>query len=218
MPRSCAWGWTPSASARTPWPASGIGCRPSSTRPTASSRSRRPPPSGWAPRWPTWSARTRACRPTWPIWSGCCRPQRARAIWRSGVCRWRPMPAGGAEGAVGRLRYRALLTQPGRADRDFTGTLQLVVTTETNGRPGSLTWPQAGDAGARERAKVTSGSSLPARRGQPRTAAGRYHPIGADARARGRSGPGATDGLALSGDAADGRCGRSDPGRRHVRW
>lgn len=61
----------------------------------------------------------------------------------------------GPDGVARRLRYRALLTQPGKADREFNGALQLVVATAGNGRAGSLTWPQADDADARERAKVT---------------------------------------------------------------
>lgn len=66
-----------------------------------------------------------------------------------------PARGDGAPPVERRLRYRALLTQSGRADRPFVGTLQLVLTTTAAGRPGSFSWPESGDAAARERAKVT---------------------------------------------------------------
>jgi len=66
------------------------------------------------------------------------------------------LPAGASEGVIairrfevqrdaqpGQLRYRALLTQDARADKDFEGALQLLVSTESEGRKSTLTWPAA---------------------------------------------------------------------------
>jgi hypothetical protein len=39
------------------------------------------------------------------------------------------------------LRYRALLSIGGRPDKEFNGTVQLLVSTEENGKQASLTWP-----------------------------------------------------------------------------
>jgi hypothetical protein len=77
------------------------------------------------------------------------------------------LPAGPTEGPVairrfevepdastGLMRYRALLTQGGRGDRDFEGSLQLVVSTMADGKPGTLTWPKQGAEAERERMKV----------------------------------------------------------------
>jgi hypothetical protein len=77
------------------------------------------------------------------------------------------LPAGAAEGPVairrfevepdatpGQMRYKALLTQGGRPERDFEGSLQLVVSALANGKPATMTWPRQGADGERERMKV----------------------------------------------------------------
>jgi len=77
------------------------------------------------------------------------------------------LPAGGAEGPVairrfevepdaapGQMRYKALLTQGGRAERDFEGSLQLVVSAVANGKASTITWPRQGADAERERMKV----------------------------------------------------------------
>jgi len=58
-------------------------------------------------------------------------------------------------GEPNRMRYRALLMQAGRADRAFSGTLQLLVTTVSQGRTKTLVLPDDGPAGGRERMKLS---------------------------------------------------------------
>ncbi len=54
-----------------------------------------------------------------------------------------------------RMRYRALLMQAGRAERPFSGSLQLLVTTTAQGRSKTLKLPDDGPADARERMKLS---------------------------------------------------------------
>lgn len=54
-----------------------------------------------------------------------------------------------------RMRYRALLMQAGRVERLFSGSLQLLVTTVTEGRTRILKLPDDGPADARERMKLS---------------------------------------------------------------
>lgn len=58
-------------------------------------------------------------------------------------------------GEPNRMRYRALLMQAGRAERVFSGSLQLRVTTVSQGRTTTLTLPDEGPAEARERMKLS---------------------------------------------------------------
>ncbi|MCD6733153.1 MAG: hypothetical protein LT103_06115 [Burkholderiaceae bacterium] len=58
-------------------------------------------------------------------------------------------------GEPNRMRYRALLMQAGRAERLFSGSLQLLVTTVTQGRTRILKLPDDGPADARERMKLS---------------------------------------------------------------
>ncbi len=58
-------------------------------------------------------------------------------------------------GEPNRMRYRALLVQAGRAERLFTGSLQLLVTTVSDGRTRILRLPDDGPADARERMKLS---------------------------------------------------------------
>ncbi len=66
------------------------------------------------------------------------------------------LPVGASEGVIairrfevqraaqgGQLRYRALLTLDARSEKDFEGTLQLLVSTESGGRKATLTVPAA---------------------------------------------------------------------------
>jgi septal ring factor EnvC (AmiA/AmiB activator) len=66
------------------------------------------------------------------------------------------LPVGTSEGVIairrfevqraaqaGQLRYRALLTQDARSEKDFEGTLQLLVSTESGGRKATLTVPES---------------------------------------------------------------------------
>jgi hypothetical protein len=53
------------------------------------------------------------------------------------------------------MRYRALVMLAGRAERVFSGSLQLRVTTERQGRTTTLTLPDEGPPEARERMKLT---------------------------------------------------------------
>lgn len=55
------------------------------------------------------------------------------------------------EPAGNQVRYRALLMQGGRQEKEFTGSVQLVVTLVSAGRPGTWTWPDQASAEARER-------------------------------------------------------------------
>lgn len=59
-----------------------------------------------------------------------------------------------AEGS-NRMRYRALLMQAGRKNREFAGSLQLLVTTQNQGRTKTLTLPDDGPPEARERMKLS---------------------------------------------------------------
>jgi hypothetical protein len=80
------------------------------------------------------------------------------------------LPAGTSEGVIairrfevqrdaqqGQLRYRALLTQDTRSDKDFEGTLQLVVSTESAGRKATITVPEptTDGTGKSERIRVS---------------------------------------------------------------
>ncbi len=58
-------------------------------------------------------------------------------------------------GEPGRMRYRALLMQAGRAERVFSGSLQLRVTAVSQGRSLTLTLPDEGPPEARERMKLS---------------------------------------------------------------
>lgn len=58
-------------------------------------------------------------------------------------------------GEPNRMRYRALLMQAGRAERLFSGSLQLLVTTMNQGRSATMTLPDDGPADARERMKLS---------------------------------------------------------------
>ena len=58
-------------------------------------------------------------------------------------------------GEPNRMRYRALLMQAGRAERLFSGSLQLLVTTMNQGRSRTMTLPDDGPADARERMKLS---------------------------------------------------------------
>jgi hypothetical protein len=53
------------------------------------------------------------------------------------------------------LRYRALLTQGGRAEKDFSGAIQLVVSGSQAGKPTTWQWPEQGGTDARERARLS---------------------------------------------------------------
>jgi hypothetical protein len=86
------------------------------------------------------------------------------------------LPAGAAEGIVairrfevepdpasGQLRYRALLTQGGRPERDFEGSMQLLVSAVDNGKPVTLAVAPPGGAGGGVAAVVSaSGGAGPA--------------------------------------------------------
>jgi hypothetical protein len=52
------------------------------------------------------------------------------------------------------IRYRALLMQGGRQEKEFSGNVQLVVSTMSAGRPGVWTWPEQAAGDARERGKL----------------------------------------------------------------
>ncbi|MBX3590947.1 MAG: hypothetical protein KF755_08570 [Burkholderiaceae bacterium] len=54
-----------------------------------------------------------------------------------------------------RMRYRALVMLAGRAERVFSGSLQLRVTTESQGRTTTLVLPDEGPPEARERMKLS---------------------------------------------------------------
>ena len=57
--------------------------------------------------------------------------------------------------APNQLHYRALLAQGGRAEREFSGSFQLVVATESaQGKAANWTWPEAGSADARDRTRL----------------------------------------------------------------
>lgn len=57
--------------------------------------------------------------------------------------------------APNQLHYRALLALGGRAEREFSGSFQLVVATEsTPGKATNWTWPEAGSADGRERTRL----------------------------------------------------------------
>lgn len=60
-----------------------------------------------------------------------------------------------ADQASRQMRYRALLTQNGRDVRQFTGSLQLLLTVVGNGRTRTLLWPDEAPADARGRMKVS---------------------------------------------------------------
>lgn len=53
------------------------------------------------------------------------------------------------------IRYRALLMQGGRQEKEFSGSVQLVVSTLNAGRPGVWTWPDQASSEARERGKLS---------------------------------------------------------------
>lgn len=57
--------------------------------------------------------------------------------------------AGGSQ-----IRYRAMIMQGGRQEREFTGNVQLLVHTVSGGRPGTWSWPDQAGAEARERGKI----------------------------------------------------------------
>ncbi|HMN81421.1 MAG TPA: hypothetical protein PKA20_16020 [Burkholderiaceae bacterium] len=57
--------------------------------------------------------------------------------------------------APNQLHYRALLAQGGRAEREFSGSFQLVVAAESMlGKAANWTWPEAGSADARDRTRL----------------------------------------------------------------
>lgn len=58
-------------------------------------------------------------------------------------------------GKPGRMRYRALLMQAGRAERVFVGSLQLRVTTASQGRTKTLILPDDGPVAGRERMQLS---------------------------------------------------------------
>lgn len=58
------------------------------------------------------------------------------------------------EQAPGQIRYRALILQGGRQEKEFSGTIQLVFTSSTGGRTTQWVWPDQGSADARDRSKL----------------------------------------------------------------
>ncbi len=57
--------------------------------------------------------------------------------------------------APNQVRYRALVMQGGRQEKEFSGTVQFIFNTVVAGRSGFWIWPDQASAEARERAKLT---------------------------------------------------------------
>lgn len=63
-------------------------------------------------------------------------------------------PVGVAQGSMQQLRYKALVMQGGRDQKEFAGVLQLVATGSLNGKPMTLTLPEQGSPEVKERMKI----------------------------------------------------------------
>ena len=61
---------------------------------------------------------------------------------------------GSMPGAIQQLRYKALVMQGGRDQKEFAGVLQLVATGSLNGKPMTLTLPDQGPPEVKERMKI----------------------------------------------------------------
>ncbi|HVL56784.1 MAG TPA: DUF6776 family protein [Burkholderiaceae bacterium] len=58
------------------------------------------------------------------------------------------------DAAPNRLRYRVLVMESGRGDREFSGQMQLVLHGSAGGKPVSVTLPEEGDAGLKEQLQL----------------------------------------------------------------